>query len=119
MESNPWREAIKEACIVSWVPFITDDPELTLANLMQCVVAEALDPSISHAASALIDQGKRTALVCRKCGGAMHCGMAMETLLVGTGDLDWKAPPVTVSPGGPGRMVPCLKCVGCGYSIIV
>lgn len=50
---------------------------------------------------------------CRKCGGRMRPGIAMQTTAVASGDPDC----ATVSPGGPGQVVPAIKCEGCGWSV--
>ena len=42
-------------------------------------------------------------------------GFALEQTWTGTPDFPGHEV-VTVSPGGPGRMVPCLKCNQCGHS---
>lgn len=51
---------------------------------------------------------KLSAAPCRKCGGEMRAGQAMQSTI--TGD-------VTVSVGGPGVLIPCLKCKACGWSV--
>lgn len=55
-------------------------------------------------------------LGCRKCGGAMKPGQALEDTFTGTPDFPG-GEVVTMSPGGPGRLVPALKCEICGWSI--
>ena len=42
-------------------------------------------------------------------------GFALEQTWTGTPDFPGHEV-VTMSPGGPGRMVPCLKCNQCGHS---
>lgn len=53
---------------------------------------------------------------CKKCGGKISGGIALESTAVTTvGDFctdDY----CTVNPGGQGRMVGCYKCESCGYS---
>jgi hypothetical protein len=56
------------------------------------------------------------ALACRKCGAAMGRGLAIQETYTGTPDFPGGAV-VTVSAGGPGRLIDCLKCPGCGHSI--
>lgn len=63
----------------------------------------------------------RGLLTCRRCGGAMRSGKAMVSTWTGgmpdfPGDRDNV---VTMSPGGPGRLIDCLKCEGCGRSVTV
>lgn len=56
---------------------------------------------------------------CRKCGGPMRPGKALEqTVTTGSPDFPGDARGMTVSAGGPGRMVACLKCGACGHSIV-
>lgn len=53
---------------------------------------------------------------CYKCNTLMKQGQALESTLVGFPDFPGDPYPVTVSPGGPGRLVECLKCPTCGHS---
>jgi hypothetical protein len=53
---------------------------------------------------------------CPRCGGAMRPGKAMVSTVTGTPDFPG-CEVVTMSPGGPGRLVDCLKCEGCGHSV--
>lgn len=54
---------------------------------------------------------------CRKCGGPMHDdGKAIEQTYSGTPDFSG-GEVVTVSAGGPGRLVDCRKCGACGWSV--
>ena len=52
-----------------------------------------------------------------RCGGEMKPGQALESTLVGEPDDIGGC--VTVSPGGPGKLVPCMKCAECGWSVTV
>lgn len=54
---------------------------------------------------------------CRKCGAPMAPGKAIENTLVGIGDFGPADRVVTMSPGGPGRLVDCMKCTACGWSV--
>ena len=55
---------------------------------------------------------------CRKCGGHMKPGKAIQQTYTGTPDfLDGAV--VTLSVGGPGRLVDCDKCEKCGHSVSV
>ena len=54
---------------------------------------------------------------CNRCGGEMNPGQALESTLVG--EPDDMGGCVTVSPGGPGKLVPCMKCAECGWSVTV
>jgi len=55
-------------------------------------------------------------ITCRKCGGEMKPGKAIEQTYTGTPDFVGDAHPVTVSPGGKGRLIDCKKCERCGWS---
>jgi len=55
---------------------------------------------------------------CPRClQGTMHLGRAIEQTLSGALDFIGDKHPTTISPGGPGRLVDCLKCDCCGYSV--
>jgi hypothetical protein len=47
---------------------------------------------------------------CRKCGGAMKAGKAMAQ----TVDCSDEG---TCSPAGPGKLIDCMKCERCGWSV--
>ena len=48
--------------------------------------------------------------------GKMRRGTAMVSTMTGTPDF-FGGSVVTVSPGGPGKVVPVLKCNKCGWSV--
>lgn len=50
------------------------------------------------------------------CVGIMRIGHALQNTHVGTPDFPGSEV-VTMSPGGPGNLLPCLKCSACGYSV--
>lgn len=54
---------------------------------------------------------------CKKCGGTMNPGKAIEQTWVGTPEWpgEWRG--VTMSPGGSGKLIDCMKCEKCGWSI--
>jgi len=54
---------------------------------------------------------------CKKCGGTMLAGKAISQTLVGSPDFPGDIRGVTMSPGGPGELMDCLKCEKCGWSI--
>lgn len=59
-------------------------------------------------------------MICSKCGGDMKEGLAMQSTLVsGMPDFIGDKQGITLSEGGPGRLIPCLKCEECGYSITI
>lgn len=45
----------------------------------------------------------------------MQPGIALQSTLAGIPDFAG-GEVCTVSPGGPGRLIDCLKCADCGYS---
>lgn len=54
---------------------------------------------------------------CRKCGGEMHEGVATQQTFTGMLDFPGDKHPCTLSPGGKGGIIPCMKCVDCGWSV--
>lgn len=54
--------------------------------------------------------------ICRKCGGQMKPGKAIQQTYTGMPDF-LNGAVVTLSAGGPGRLVDCDKCEKCGYSV--
>lgn len=57
---------------------------------------------------------------CRRCSGEMKPGQALVTTLVpGIPDFIGETRGVTLSPGGPGKLVEVMKCGKCGYSVTV
>lgn len=53
---------------------------------------------------------------CRKCNGLMQPSKAIDQTYTGSPDFIGGAV-VTMSPGGPGRLVDCMKCEACGWSV--
>lgn len=51
------------------------------------------------------------------CGGLYRLGIALVSTGLGVPDFPG-GDIVTVSPGGPGRLVACLKCSACGHSVL-
>lgn len=54
---------------------------------------------------------------CKKCGGLMQRGIALENIMSGIPDFPGHHEAVTLSPTGRARLVECLKCETCGYSV--
>jgi len=54
---------------------------------------------------------------CKKCDGIMRPGEAIEQTWAGKPDFVGDRHPVTFSPGGAGRLVTCMKCECCGFSV--
>lgn len=53
---------------------------------------------------------------CKKCDGKMIKSQAIGRTWTGLPDFIGGSV-VTVSPGGPGRLIQCLKCAECGWSV--
>jgi hypothetical protein len=51
---------------------------------------------------------------CLRCRVKLEPGIAMVSTLVRSRDF---GEIITLNPGGPGRMVKCMKCPKCGYSV--
>lgn len=56
-------------------------------------------------------------MTCDKCGAEMQPGKAMLSTVTGSPDLIG-GEVVTFSPGGPGKLVDCMKCPQCGWSVM-
>lgn len=54
--------------------------------------------------------------ICRRCGGQMKPGIALEQTYTGRPDFPG-GEAVTMSAGGPGRLIDCMKCEKCGWSV--
>jgi hypothetical protein len=53
-----------------------------------------------------------------KCGGKMRPGKALaQTFTGGTPDFPGDDHVSTMSAGGPGKMIDCMKCEKCGWSV--
>lgn len=54
---------------------------------------------------------------CKKCNGTMKPSKAIAQVFVGSPDFIGDTDCVTMSPGGPGKLVDCMKCEKCGWSV--
>jgi hypothetical protein len=64
----------------------------------------------------LAKQALETLSSCPKCFLTLQEGIALQqTYTSGLPDLGGEI--VTMSPGGPGKLISCLKCPECGYSV--
>ena len=56
--------------------------------------------------------------LCRHCGGRMLPGIATDqTYVGGTPDFPGDDNASTFSAGGPGKVIECMKCENCGWSV--
>ena len=60
---------------------------------------------------------ERRANRCKKCEGDMQPGVAIRNTLTGMPDFPGDRHATTVSPGGPGKLIDCMKCTACGWSV--
>ena len=56
-------------------------------------------------------------MICRSCKLTMYPGKALAQTLTGSGDFHDDDDVVTLSPGGPGKLIDCWKCPQCGRSV--
>ena len=54
---------------------------------------------------------------CQKCATKMIASKALAQTYTGQADFPGDTKPVTMSPGGKGKMIDCYKCPSCGWSI--
>ena len=54
---------------------------------------------------------------CKKCGGAMKHGKAILQAWTGIPDFHGDKDCVTLSQGGSGKLIDCVKCEKCGWSM--
>jgi hypothetical protein len=54
---------------------------------------------------------------CKKCGGAMKPGKAIAQMWTGIPDFPGDKHCVTISPDGSGKLIDCMKCEKCGWSM--
>jgi len=60
--------------------------------------------------------GKVDESKCKQCAGNMRTGKAIEQTYTGIPDFPGDKYSVTLSPGGAGKLVDCMKCRDCGWS---
>lgn len=127
--SPDWVRSLRDQCNSAGVPFLfkqwgewapnwlNDDSGLKIAG------SEWMDKMGKKVAGRLLDCEMHNEFPaaenrCKKCGGIMRDGIAMgQTWSAGTPDFPGDNSCVTVSPGGPGRLIDCMKCEACGWSM--
>lgn len=82
-------------------------------SISQLRLATATPDAIAMHETALAAQ---TEGICRKCGGSMKPSKAIEQTYTGSPDFIG-GEVVTISPGGTGKLIDCLKCEKCGWSV--
>lgn len=56
--------------------------------------------------------------LCKHCGGKMEVGQALEEIYEsGLPDFIGDTRGITMSPSGKSKLVSCIKCVECGWSV--
>lgn len=55
-------------------------------------------------------------MTCPKCNTPLLPGVAIQNTCTGIPDFRGKEC-VTLSPGGPGKLIDCQKCPACGWSV--
>jgi ribosomal protein L40E len=94
-DQNPAKSP-NAACAWCDAPLHLDDPDFDIP------VCDACDAAPS----------------CRKCGGQMLPGIAMgQTYTAGMPDFPGDEKAVTLSAGGPGKVIEAMKCSKCGWSV--
>jgi hypothetical protein len=56
---------------------------------------------------------------CKKCQTPLEPGQAIQQTWGGIPDFMGSTEVCTVSPGGPGKLIDCLKCPACGWSMTI
>lgn len=86
-------------------------------DIREQVMRRVMDTQEQHIRDALIALGWTPPEIVRcRCGGQMKPSSAIESTY--TGKPEWPGDTIyTMSPGGPGRLIACLKCEKCGHSI--
>lgn len=62
-------------------------------------------------------EDKLDVIFCKKCGYQMTKGIALKQSATGIPDFPGSGEVVTLSPGGPCKLIDCIKCKECGWSI--
>lgn len=92
-------------------------------ELVSTITGEVVRETVPGEALVLDSWEERECMVrqvrqCRRCGGRMHNGIAMgQTFSAGGPDFPGDTTGMTISPGGAGSIVNCLKCEDCGWSV--
>jgi len=61
-------------------------------------------------------ENKPEVIFCKKCGYEMSKGIAIKQAATGIPDFPGSDEVVTLSPGGPSKLIDCIKCKECGWS---
>ena len=115
---QPAIAAVSAVPPTEWLVPIKPTPAMIEAG---CGVDAARDVEIRRYWEAMClaaQQPPSAADTCRKCAGQMRPGKAIaQTFSAGMPDFPGDTHGMTISPGGPGKLVDCLKCEACGWSV--
>lgn len=83
--------------------------------------ADALYPGLIHLhpqydGDYRLPAGAEKEACCPRCGASYRPGIALESTVRGVPDFR-DGYVITMSPGGPGHLVKCLKCPSCGHIV--
>lgn len=105
--SEPWSEYVSLETGHRWAGWLAGC-ENTQKELAE---KPPVEPEEVYSPNTIIVDDK-----CRKCAGQMRDGKAISQTFTGTPDFS-NGEVVTLSPGGSGKMVDCMKCEDCGWSV--
>ena len=119
-----WEVAFVEGGRLAWMGWPPGQVELKECALLK--KASLSERSNCRQSLAKIGEGDfrgvyarwkiRSGAWCPKCCGDMKPGAAIAQTYTGSEDFPGGGI-VTMSPGGPGRMIECMKCDTCGHSV--
>ena len=103
--------------------------ELLAAFAAHLSAGQSLDKSLAHVCQLAYQRGLEDGAKgcgraansvkvdwCHRCGGSLKPGIALQQTATGAPDFQ-DGEVVTLSAGGPGRLIGCLKCEACGWSV--
>lgn len=115
-----WEQVKANQYKLSACPWHDFEPILPLVKTGQKYRCKHCGGEVNASAYHWHEQGRRarpTQDTCKRCGGPMAPGQAIAQTYTGLPDFPGDEHAVTVSPGGPGKLVDVLKCSACGWSV--
>lgn len=103
-------------CLLEIERLQTDWMAITISKLRNLATHEheSKEAFIARVNAVLTDSDPNS---CKQCGGALLPGIALEQMWTeGITDFPGQNTCVTMSPGGPGQLIDCMKCEACGWS---